>query len=173
MENRKVVVTGGAGFLGSHVVRLLLEKNNRVIVLDDFSNGKMQHLQDLTANPLLHIIKGDVTNPKDVSAAFKDCDIVMHLAVLGLRQSIREPKRVNEVIIDGTINCLEAARANKIELFVNCSSSEVYGTATYVPIDESHPLNPETPYAAAKVAQDMYVRSYGRTYHLPWVTLRR
>lgn len=172
MENRKVVVTGGAGFLGSHVVRLLLEKNNRVVVLDDFSNGKMHHLQDLTANPLLQIIKGDVTNPKDVSVAFKDCEIVIHLAVLGLRQSIREPKRVNEVIIDGTINCLETARANKIELFVNCSSSEVYGTATYVPIDESHPLNPETPYAAAKVAQDMYVYSYGRTYQLPWVTLR-
>ncbi len=172
MKPRKIVVTGGAGFLGSHVTRLLLEKNNSVTILDDFSNGKTFNLKEVSDNPLLTIINGDVTNPDDVSAAFESCEIVFHLAVLGLRQSIKEPKRVSEVIVDGTINCLQTALENKIELFVNCSSSEVYGTATYVPIDELHPLNPETPYAAAKVAQDMYVHSYGCTYKLPWVTMR-
>jgi UDP-glucose 4-epimerase len=172
MEDHKIVVTGGAGFLGSHVVKLLLEKSNEVLILDDFSNGKMAHLNDIQDNPLLQINVGDITNPKDVAMAFTGRDIVIHLAVLGLRQSIKKPRRVNQVIVDGTMNCLEAALKNNVKLFLNCSSSEVYGTAAYVPMDEKHPLHPETPYAAAKVAQDMYVYSYGQTYDLPWTTIR-
>lgn len=172
MESKKVVVTGGAGFLGSHVVRLLLQNNNFVVLLDDFSNGKMAHLEVVKNHPNLNVIRGDITNIKDVEAAFEGCQIVIHLAVLGLRQSIKEQHRVNDVIVTGTMNCLDFALANKMELFLNCSSSEVYGTAVYVPMDEKHPLNPETPYAAAKVAQDMYVYSYGRTYGLPWTTIR-
>ena len=172
MEDKKVVVTGGAGFLGSHVVRLLLQENNLVVLLDDFSNGKMAHLEAIKHHPNLNIIRGDITNIKDVEEAFEGCQIVIHLAVLGLRQSIKDPHRVNDVIIKGTLNCLDIARAHKMELFLNCSSSEVYGTAVYVPMDERHPLNPETPYAAAKVAQDVYVYSYGRTYELPWTTIR-
>lgn len=172
MKNRKIVVTGGAGFLGSHVVKLLLEMNNYVVILDDFSNGKMSHLKGLTNNRRLKVIKGDVTKYSDVSSAFRDCEVVFHLSVLCLRQSIKEPKRVNDVIINGTINCLESAIENNVELFVNCSSSEVYGTAKYVPMDEEHPFQPETPYAAAKVAQDMYVQSFGKTYGLPWTTIR-
>jgi len=172
MNNKKIVVTGGAGFLGSHVVRLLLEKGNQVVVLDDFSNGKSAHLSLLETNTRLKIFRGDVTKVEDVKGSFDGCQIVIHLAVLGLRQSIKEPHRVNEVIVKGTINCLDVALANNVNLFLNCSSSEVYGTALYVPMDENHPLHPETPYAAAKVAQDMYVQSYGRTYGLPWTTIR-
>ncbi|MCP4696928.1 MAG: NAD-dependent epimerase/dehydratase family protein [Gammaproteobacteria bacterium] len=172
MENSKIAVTGGAGFLGSHVVKQLLEKNNTVTVLDDFSNGKMAHLEEVATDPRLTIIRGDITNPEDVSRAFCGCEIIIHLAVLDLRQSIKEPRRVNQVIVDGTMNCLEAAQTIGVKLFLNCSSSEAYGTASYVPMDEKHPLHPETPYAAAKVAQDMYVYSYGRTYNLPWTTIR-
>jgi len=170
--NKKIVVTGGAGFLGSHVVKLLLREKNEVIVLDDFSNGKMIHLKPFTDDPLLKVIHGDITIPDDVTKAFDGCEIVIHLAVLGLRQSIRHPSRVNDVIVNGTINCLECAKNNGVALFLNCSSSEVYGTAQRVPMDENHPLNPETPYAAAKVAQDMYVHSFGRTYGLEWATIR-
>jgi UDP-glucose 4-epimerase len=172
LKTSRIVVTGGAGFLGSHVVRLLIEEGNQVVVLDDFSNGKRSHLKALEDNPKLKIMRGDVTNIVDVQTAFKDCDVVIHLAVLCLRQSIKEPQRVNDVIVQGTLNCLEAARSNGVELFLNCSSSEVYGSAKYIPMDEQHPLHPETPYAAAKVAQDMYVHSYGRTYGVPWVTIR-
>ncbi len=172
MRNKKIAVTGGAGFLGSHVTQLLIEAGNRVVVLDDFSNGKMSHLQHLTDHPGLKIVRGDVTRFNDVSDAFQGCQIIIHLAVLCLRQSLVEPHRVNEVIVQGTLNCLDAARANDVELFLNCSSSEAYGTANYVPMDEQHPFRPETPYAAAKVAQDMYVHSYGRTYGLPWTTFR-
>jgi UDP-glucose 4-epimerase len=172
MERRRIVVTGGAGFLGSHVVQLLIDKGDHVVVLDDFSNGKLSHLQALEDNPRLEIVRGDVTKIDDVQKAFQGCDIVIHLAVLCLRQSIKEPQRVNDVIVQGTLNCLEVARSNGVELFLNCSSSEVYGSAKYIPMDEQHPLNPETPYAAAKNAQDMYVYSYGRTYGLPWATIR-
>jgi len=172
MKNEKIVVTGGAGFLGSHVVQLLIAKGNHVVVLDDFSNGKLSHLKTIEDHPKLEIMRGDVTNMEDVKTAFKGCQVVIHLAVLCLRQSIKEPQRVSDVIVQGTLNCLEAARSNGVNLFLNCSSSEVYGSAYYVPMNEQHPLHPETPYAAAKVAQDMYVYSYGRTYGVPWSTIR-
>jgi UDP-glucose 4-epimerase len=172
LKNNNIAVTGGAGFLGSHVVRLLLELGNKVTIIDDFSNGKKFHLKGLESNSNLKIIQGDITILDDVIRAFDNCQIVIHLAVLGLRQSIKDPNRVNDVIVNGTLNCLSVARKNHIELFVNCSSSEVFGTAQYIPMNEDHPLLPETPYAASKVAQDMYVFSYGRTYGLPWTTVR-
>ena len=172
MVPKKVVVTGGAGFLGSHVVRLLLQEGHEVRVIDDFSNGKAAHLQSVSGHPHLEVLRGDIRDAGDVRKAFEGGQIVIHLAVLCLRESIKNPRLVNEVIVDGTINCLDSARKAGVELFLNCSSSEVYGTALRVPMDEGHPLNPETPYAAAKVAQDMYVSSYGRTYGLPWTTVR-
>jgi UDP-glucose 4-epimerase len=168
----RVVVTGGAGFLGSHVAEALLQSGREVVVLDDFSNGKMLHLDGIRNDPRLTIVRGDVTNKADVARAFDGSTAVIHLSVLDLRRSIKEPEHVNRVIVDGTLNCLEAALKNRMRVFLNCSSSEVFGSAAYVPMDEQHPLRPETPYAAAKVAQDMYVFSFGRTYQLPWVTLR-
>lgn len=172
LQNKNIVVTGGAGFLGSHLVRLLLERGNKVTILDDFSHGKELHLKEIANNPNLNVIKGDITNIDNVKKAFENGQVVFHFAVLDLRQSIKEPQRVNDVIVDGTLNCLNVARDNNIELFVNCSSSEVFGTAQYIPMDEKHPLLPETPYAASKVAQDMYTFSFGRTYGLPWTTVR-
>ena len=172
MNNKNIAVTGGAGFLGSFVVKYLLDSGNKVTIIDDFSNGKELHLKGFESNPNLKIVRGDITKVDDVIKAFENCQIIIHLAVLGLRQSIKEPDRVNEVIVNGTLNCLNVARKNNVELFVNCSSSEVFGSAQYVPMNEKHPLLPETPYAASKVAQDMYVFSYGRTYGLPWTTVR-
>ena len=172
MSYKNIFITGGAGFLGSHVTKLLLEDNNNVTIFDDFSNGKMLHLNEVKNHPNLQIIKGDITDYKLVNKSLEKHDILIHLAVLGLRQSIKEPERVNNVIVNGTLNCLQAAKTNGIKLFLNCSSSEVFGSAQYVPMDENHPLIPETPYAAAKVAQDKYVFSYGRTYNLPWITIR-
>jgi UDP-glucose 4-epimerase len=172
LKNKNIVVTGGAGFLGSHIVRLLLELENKVTIVDDFSHGKEFHLKGFVKHSNLKIVKADITKLVDISSAFNNCQIVFHLAVLDLRQSIKEPERVNDVIVNGTLNCLNLARQNKVELFVNCSSSEVFGTAQYIPMNEEHPLLPETPYAAAKVAQDMYTFSFGRTYKLPWTTVR-
>lgn len=172
MAPGKITVTGGAGFLGSHVVRLLLNDGNEVTVLDDFSNGKEAHLKGFAGHPRLRVQRGDIRNAKDVRKAFEGCQTVIHLAVLCLRESIKDPGHVNDVIVNGTIACLDEARREGVGLFLNCSSSEVYGTAQRIPMDEEHPQNPETPYAAAKVAQDMYVSSYGRTFGLPWTTVR-
>jgi UDP-glucose 4-epimerase len=169
---KHILVTGGAGFLGSHVVHELLQAGHRVRVVDDFSTGKEMHLAALRENPLLSIVRGDITLEKDIEPAFEDIEVVIHLAVLSLRHSIRDPLRVAEVIGRGTLNCLLLARERGVELFLNCSSSEVYGSAVRAPMDEDHPLNPETPYAAAKAAQDFYVRSFGETFGLPWVTVR-
>jgi UDP-glucose 4-epimerase len=172
LAGKKIVVTGGAGFLGSHVVALLLKLNNHVIVLDNFYSSNKRRIDILKDHPNLTIINGDITKKEDAERSFDKANVIIHLAVLGLRESIKNPKAVTRVVVEGTVNCLEAAREKNVELFVNCSSSEAYGTAHYVPMDEQHPMNPETPYAAAKVAQDMAVYSFGRTYNLPWVTVR-
>jgi UDP-glucose 4-epimerase len=172
IENKKIFVTGGAGFLGSHVVPILLQQNNEVIVFDDFSNGNMSHLANCSDDPHLKIIRGDIRNIEDIKKSFDGSQIIIHLAVLCLRQSLKEPQKVNDVVVNGTLNCLDVARENEVELFLNTSSTEVYGDALYVPIDERHTMRPTNPYAAAKVAQDMYVYSYGRTYGLPWATIR-
>jgi UDP-glucose 4-epimerase len=172
MAEQSIVVTGGAGFLGSHVVRRLLEDDRRVRVVDDFSNGKEMHLAGMLDDPGLEVVECDITRREAVKEALVGTNSIIHLAVLGLRQSIKDPHRVNEVIVNGTMNCLDAAREVGAGLFLNCSSSEVYGTAVRTPMDEEHPLHPETPYAAAKAAQDLYVRSYGQTYGLPWLTVR-
>ncbi len=172
MRNKRIVVTGGAGFVGSHVVPLLLERDNEVVVLDNFTIGKKENLAGVESNPRLTLIRGDVTNERDVERAFEGANIVVHLAVIDLRYSIKDPILTNRVITAGTINCLNAALKNNAELFLNVSSAEVYGDAIYFPVDEDHIYQPTNPYAAAKVAQDMYVYSYGRTYDLPWTTLR-
>ncbi len=172
MRWKKIVITGGAGFLGSHLASSLLTLGGEVVILDDFSNGKEIHLQKIINHPQLTVQRGDITNSTDVQRAFADAEVILHLAVLDLRASIKDPLRVNRVIVDGTLTCLEQARKQPIQLFLNCSSSEVYGSAQKIPMDETHPLHPETPYAAAKVAQDMYVRTYGETYGLPWNTVR-
>jgi UDP-glucose 4-epimerase len=141
-------------------------------VLDNFLVGKMENLADVANHPNLTIMRGDVTDRADVERAFRDCRVVIHLAVIDLRYSIKDPFLTNHVITTGTLTCLDAARRNKVDLFLNVSSAEVYGDITYFPVDENHPYFPTNPYAAAKVAQDMYVYSYGRTYGLPWTTIR-
>jgi UDP-glucose 4-epimerase len=172
MKDKNVVVTGGAGFLGSHVVIALLEMDNRVTVIDDFSNGKTMHLDDVKDHPALEVTQADICDYQSIRPAFDDAQVVFHFAVLGLRQSLKNPRRVNDVVVNGTINCLEVAKSAGVEVFLNCSTSEVYGTMLVDPMAEDHPLQPTTPYAAAKVAQDMYVRSYGSTYGLPWAAIR-
>ena len=110
LQNKNIVVTGGAGFLGSHVVRLLLEAGNKVTILDNFSHGKELHLKGIANDANLKIIKGDITHLNEVTSAFENCQIVIHLAVLDLRQSIKEPEKVNDVVVNGTLNCLNVAR---------------------------------------------------------------
>ncbi len=168
IEGKRVLVTGGAGFIGSHLVELLAP-SNQVTVLDDFSVGTRDNL---SSSPNVEVIRGDVRDREGLDAAVKRSDVIFHLAVVCLRVSISDPMTSHLVNDLGTLNLLLAARESPVQRFVYISSSEVYGTAKRAPMDEEHPLNPVTPYAAAKLAGEAYSQSFHRTYGLPVTVVR-
>jgi UDP-glucose 4-epimerase len=169
IEGKRVLVTGGAGFIGSHLVDRLAT-SNQVTVLDDFSVGDEQNLT--RARRRIKVLRADVRDLVSARAAVKEADVVFHLAVVCLRTSIADPLLSHLVNDLGTLNLLLAARESNVERFVYVSSSEVYGTAVRVPMDEDHPLNPMTPYAAAKLAGEAYALTFHRTYGLPTMVVR-
>jgi UDP-glucose 4-epimerase len=169
VEGKRVLVTGGAGFVGSHLVDLLAPSND-VTVVDDFSVGARANL---SSSPKVKVLHADIRDRAAVGEAVKQSDVIFHLAVVCLRVSIPDPMTSHEVNDLGTLNLLLAAReSSSLQRFVYVSSSEVYGTARYVPMDELHPLNPMTPYAAAKLAGEAYALSFHRTYGLPATVVR-
>jgi UDP-glucose 4-epimerase len=168
VEGKRVLVTGGAGFIGSHLVDLLAP-SNEVTVLDDFSVGT---LANLNSSPQVNVVQADIRDRASVDAAVKQSEVIFHLAVVCLRVSIPDPMASHDVNALGTLNLLLAARESPLQRFVYISSSEVYGTAHQVPMDERHPLNPTTPYAAAKLAGEAYTLSFHRTYGLPATVVR-
>jgi UDP-glucose 4-epimerase len=167
LEGKRVLVTGGAGFIGSHLVDALADC--RVRVLDDFSTGKADNVPD---RPGLEVVRGDVREAQVVARALDGVQVVFHLACRGVRHSLGNPVENHEVNAHGTLVVLGAARRAGVERFVHVSSSEVYGTARQVPMDEDHPCLPETVYGAAKLAGEAYARAYHRTYGLPAVVVR-
>jgi UDP-glucose 4-epimerase len=168
IEGKRVLVTGGAGFVGSHLVDLLA-LSNEVTVLDDFSVGTRSNL---SSSPHVNVLAADVRDRAGIEAAVKQADVIFHLAVVCLRVSIPDPMASHLVNDLGTLNLLLAARDSSVQRFVYISSSEVYGSAIRVPMDEHHPLNPATPYAAAKLAGEAYTLSFHRTYGLPATIVR-
>lgn len=171
IKNKKILVSGGAGFIGSHLVEKLVE-NNKVVVIDNFSIGSEKNLEEAKKSKNLKIIKGDITSLPKVREVMPGINIVFHLAAMGVRLSLNNPFPVQKVNALGTLNLLFVARKNNIEKFVHISSSEVYGTAHYVPMDENHPLNPETVYGASKLAGEQYALAYFRTYGFPSMVIR-
>lgn len=167
---KTVVVTGGAGFIGSNLVELLLEKGYVVKVVDNFSVGKRENLP--TKHKNLLVFNDDVRDRKRMQVLFKDCDLVFHLATQCVRKSIRDPWLVHDVNTSGVLSVLDAALDNKVKRFVYVSSSEAYGSAEIVPMPESHPLNPTTIYGASKLTGELYSLAYMRTYGLPVVVIR-
>lgn len=163
-----VLVVGGAGFIGSALVRELATRHE-VRVLDDLSTGKAANLEGV-AN--VDLVVGSLLDRELVGRMFKGVDVVFHLACLGVRHSIHSPERNHEVNATGTLQLLEAARAEGIARFVYTSTSEVYGTATAVPMPETHPTLPHTVYGGSKLAGEAYVRAYHCTYGMPTVVLR-
>jgi UDP-glucose 4-epimerase len=168
----KILVTGGAGFIGSHLAERLAKMGKEVTVLDDFSVGNNENLRALSNFSKIHVIHGDIRNAKLVKALVKKMDYVFHLAAQCLGLSLRRPKFVHEVNDTGTVNLCMACLKNNPQRLVYVSSSEVYGTAQYVPMDEKHPLLPTTPYGASKAAGELYVRAFACTWNIPVVIVR-
>jgi NAD dependent epimerase/dehydratase len=171
--NRAVLVTGGCGFIGSHLVERLLAEGADVRVLGKYNSrsdlGWLTHRTD----DRLTVTLGDVADPYLVSRLVEGVDTVFHLAALiGIPFSYVAPEQYVKTNISGTVAVLEAARRHGVRRVVNTSTSETYGTAQYAPIDEAHPLVGQSPYSATKIAADKMVESYFLSFDLPVVTLR-
>jgi NAD dependent epimerase/dehydratase len=172
-SGRRVVVTGGCGFIGSHLVEALLRAGASVVVVDAYSaSGSRGFLEDV-ADESLDVRLGDVADPFFTRDAAAGADTIFHLAALiGIPYSYVAPAHYVRTNVDGTVATLEAARAEGARRVVHTSTSETYGSAQYVPMDEAHPIVAQSPYAATKVAADQLAGSYFRSFDLPVTTLR-
>ncbi|MBI3413276.1 MAG: GDP-mannose 4,6-dehydratase [Candidatus Aenigmarchaeota archaeon] len=162
----KILVTGGAGFIGSFVCEELLKTGKDVIVLDDLSVGKKEYVPKNA-----DFVEGSIMDKKLADKLVSKCDKIYHLAVVALPVSLKNPVAAHDVNATGTVNLLEAARKYG-RGFVYISSSEVYGDAKEQRMKETHQLEPRTPYAASKLAGEVYALSYYRTFGLPVVVVR-
>jgi NAD dependent epimerase/dehydratase len=175
-KNKNVLVTGAGGFIGSHLVERLVSNDANVRAFVRYnSKGDVGHLSLTTAETYskLDVVAGDLRDLPAVTAAMKDIDVVFHLgALIAIPYSYRHPANVVDSNVIGTMNILLAAKETKVKRIVHTSTSEVYGTALRVPIDESHPLQGQSPYSATKIAADKLAESFYRSYDLPVVTLR-
>jgi UDP-glucose 4-epimerase len=168
IKGKRILVTGGAGFVGGHLVELLA-RNNEVTVFDDFSTGSEDNLRNAGS---VKVIRADVSDPTSIRAAVQQADVVFHLAAVCLRVSLGDPVRNHLVNDIGSLEVLLAARDCGVERFVYVSSSEVYGAARWIPMDEDHPTLPTTPYGASKLAGEAMTFSFYHTYGLPVVVVR-
>jgi NAD dependent epimerase/dehydratase len=172
----RVLVTGAGGFIGSHVVEQLVARGASVRAFVRYnSRNDFGRLELLPAETLdqVEVFTGDLTNPEAVRGAVEGCDTVIHLgALIPIPYSYRHPREFVAANVEGTLNVLEAVRALGADRIVQASTSEVYGTAQMVPIPEAHPLHPQSPYAASKVASDQLALSYERSFGLPVVVAR-
>lgn len=167
------LVTGGAGFIGSHLVERLVAENHSVTVLDDFSTGTLANLSGPLSRGEVHIVRGSILDPRAVDEAITGCDFVFHLAVQCVRRSLSQPLQNHEINATGTLNVVEAARRRRVHRFVYCSSSEVYGNCGEGHLKEASAVcQPTTVYGAAKLAGEHYARVYWQTYGLPTIVVR-
>ena len=173
MAYDSVLVTGGAGFIGSHTVDALLNEGYSTWVLDDLSTGSLRNLRRLKSERKFHFRRGSTLQPKLVESIARKVDAIIHLAaIISPYYSVKKPKIVNSVNVTGTINVLNAAVQERIQKLVFASSSSVYGNQTLLPIVEDSSLHPFTPYGASKLAGEKYCEAYFRTYGLKTIALR-
>src|SRR5579871_2495885 len=171
VQNQRVLVTGGAGFIGSELVRQLAQRGYRVSVVDNLVNGRRENLDGVLGGQI-ELIVADIRDASSMASLLRKIDLVFHLACLGVRHSIHSPLENHEVNASATLGLLNAARTNGVKRFVYVSSSEVYGTARTAPITEDHPTFPMTVYGASKLAGEAYTRAFWETYGYPTVVVR-
>ncbi len=171
--SRLVLVTGGAGFIGSHLVDRLMGEGYKVRVIDNFSTGSMENLEHLKDNPNVEIIKGDLKSERDVEEAIKGVDVVFHYAANPeVRVSTVNPRVHFEENVVATFNLLEAMRKHGVREMVFASSSSVYGEPEEIPVDENAPVRPVSVYGASKAACENLIHAYSKLYEIRAVILR-
>lgn len=175
-EQKRVLITGAGGFIGSHLTEALVKAGAKVRVFIRYnSRDGRGNLEDLETGLLeqIEIIAGDLRDADVIERSVKGCDAVFHLgALVGIPYSYKNPREVVETNILGTFNILTAARDHGVNRVVHTSTSEVYGSARYVPIDEDHPLQGQSPYSASKIGADKLAESFYASFELPVVTIR-
>jgi len=168
-----ILVTGGAGFIGSHIVERLVSLGHNVYVIDNLSNGSIDNIQHLMNKDNFIFYKGDIRDLSLVKMILMDVEAVIHLAaVIDVQFSINYPEETNDVNVNGTLGLLKSSFQFGIKKFIYTSSCAVYGEAQYLPIDENHPTNPISPYAASKLASEAYVKAYSKISGLKTIILR-
>ena len=173
LHNSKILVTGGAGFIGSNLCEALLEKGNKVVCLDNFATGRTENIEDFKDNKNFTLIEGDIRKLEDCLNATKGIDYVLHQAALGsVPRSIKDPITSNEVNVSGFLNMLVAARDNGVKRFVYAASSSTYGDSESMPKVEDIIGKPLSPYAITKYVNELYADIFSITYGLETIGLR-
>lgn len=174
MRKKKVLVTGADGFIGSHLTELLFQNNYDVTALVQYNSfNSVGNLSDVYCKDKINIIAGDIRDLNFCKNITKDIEIVFHLAALiAIPYSYVAPSSYVETNVLGTLNVCQAALTNGVNRVINVSTSEVYGTAQYIPIDENHPLQPQSPYSASKISSESMAMSFFNSFNLPVTTVR-
>jgi UDP-N-acetylglucosamine/UDP-N-acetylgalactosamine 4-epimerase len=173
LSNKTILVTGGAGFIGSNLCEALLEKGNKVVCLDNFATGKRENLEQLLKDSNFKLIEGDIRKLEDCLKATKDVDYVLHQAALGsVPRSIKDPITSNDVNVSGFLNMLVAARDNGVKRFVFAASSSTYGDSESMPKVEDIIGKPLSTYAITKYVNELYADIFSKTYGLETIGLR-
>ena len=173
LSNKTILVTGGAGFIGSNLCETLLEKKNKVVCLDNFATGKRENIKEFLDDPNFVLIEGDIRKLEDCLRATKEVDYVLHQAALGsVPRSIKDPITSNDVNVSGFLNMLVAARDNGVKRFVFAASSSTYGDSQSMPKVEDVIGKPLSPYAITKYVNELYADIFSKTYGLETIGLR-
>lgn len=173
LTEKKLLVTGGAGFIGSNLIERLLDQKNQIICLDNFSTGKRKNIEPFLSHPSFTLIEGDIRDVEVCMNAASGIDIIFHQAALGsVPRSIKDPKTTNDVNIGGFVNMLVAAKENQVKRFIYAASSSTYGDHPTLPKIEDRIGKPLSPYAITKYVNELYAEIFSKLYDIETIGLR-